>query len=41
MLPEMWQKLRMQILYHGMLKILGQLVCAYLHPPLGADKVSG
>jgi hypothetical protein len=41
MLPEMWQKLRMQILYNGILKILGQLVCAYLHPPLGADKVSG
>lgn len=31
----------MQILYIGSPEFLGGLLCTYLHPQLGADKVSG
>ncbi len=40
LLPEMQQKLRMQILYDGLLRNLGRLLCAYLCPLVGADEVS-
>jgi hypothetical protein len=30
-----------QIVYNGLLKFLGRLLYAYLHPLLGADELSG
>ncbi len=41
LLPEMWQKLRMQTLYNGLPEILGRFLYTYLHPLLGAGEVIG
>jgi hypothetical protein len=41
LLPERQQKLRTQIVYNGLPKLLGRLLYAYLHPLLGADDSVG
>jgi hypothetical protein len=41
LLPEMQQKLQTKFLYNGLPEILGEGMCTYLHPALGANEVHG